>query len=72
MEVNETPPMSAQDLGPCSWDRIFSQFSYNRYSQLLVNEMMKLFDKFSVKYIWEKYHPSVTVCRHEKKKKLVK
>lgn len=66
MEVTETPPMSAQDLGPCIWDRIFSQFSYNQYSQLLVNELMNLFYKLSVKYIWGKHHSPVTVCRQEK------
>lgn len=29
---------------------------------------MKLFDRLSVKYIWEKLHPSVIVWRHEKKR----
>lgn len=33
---------------------------------MLVNELMDLFYKFSVKYIWGKRHPSVTVCRQEK------
>lgn len=68
MQVDETPPVSAQDLGPCSWDRTLSQFSHNQRTQLLVNELVKSFDKFSVKYIWEKCRPSVTVCRHEKRR----
>lgn len=65
--------MSKQDLGPCIWGREFNQFSYTKYSQMLVNDLMKLFDKFSVKCIWEKNSSiSDSLKTWKKQKKLVR